>query len=156
MPKLEAIVEKFDMERCNPQFRLWLTSYPSDKFPVAILQNGVKMTLQPPKGIRANMLNTYINMEEKYFTDCPNPKSLRKLHFGLAFFHAGLQERRKFGPLGFNIPYEFTESDLKICQTQVQMFLSEFDLTGAPLLSFLKRFTPRRFSTMHTNSQSLA
>ena len=127
MGALEAKVEAFDMERCNPQFRLWLTSYPSDKFPVAILQNGVKMTLQPPKGIRANMLNTYINMEEKYFTDCPNPKSLRKLHFGLAFFHAGLQERRKFGPLGFNIPYEFTESDLKICQTQVQMFLSEFE-----------------------------
>ena len=127
MGALEAKVEAFDMERASPTFRLWLTSYPSDKFPVAILQNGVKMTLQPPKGIRANMLNTYINLEESYFSSCHQARSLKKLHFGLAFFHAAVQERRKFGPLGFNIPYEFTESDLKICQTQVQMFLSEFD-----------------------------
>ena len=127
MGALEAKVEGFDLERANPQFRLWLTSYPSDKFPVSILQNGVKMTLQPPKGIRANMINTYVNMEEGFFTSCNKARELRKLHFGLAFFHAQVQERRKFGPLGWNIPYEFTESDLKICQTQVQMFLSEFD-----------------------------
>ena len=127
MGALDAKVEGFDLERCNPAFRLWLTSYPSDQFPVSILQNGVKMTLQPPKGIRANMLNTYINMEEKFFSGCNKAQELKKLHFGLAFFHAGLQERRKFGPLGFNIPYEFTESDLKICQAQVQMFLTEFE-----------------------------
>ena len=127
MPSLEAKVEGFSIERAHPQFRLWLTSYPSDKFPVSILQNGVKMTLQPPKGIRANMMNTYFGIEEAYFGSCKKSKDLKKLHFGLAFFHALLQERRKFGPLGFNIPYEFTESDLKICQTQVQMFLNEFD-----------------------------
>jgi len=128
MPALEAKVEGFSLERAHPQFRLWLTSYPSDKFPVSILQNGVKMTLQPPKGIRANMLNTYFVMEDGYFHGCKKAKDLKKLHFGLAFFHALLQERRKFGPLGFNIPYEFTESDLKICQTQLQMFLDEFDI----------------------------
>jgi dynein heavy chain, axonemal len=127
MGALEAKVEAFDMERASPTFRLWLTSYPSDKFPVTILQNGVKMTLQPPKGVRANMINTYVNLEESYFSTCPHPRQLKKLHFGLAFFHALAQERRKFGPLGFNIPYEFTESDLKICQTQVQMFLTEFE-----------------------------
>eukprot|EP00961_Rhodomonas_salina_P075889 1018570-Rhodomonas_salina.1 len=126
MPALEATVETFSMERAHPQFRLWLTSYPSDKFPVSILQNGQKMTLQAPRGIRANMMNTYINLEEAYFESCAKPRELRKLHFGLAFFHALVQERRKFGPLGFNIPYEFTESDLKICQTQVKMFLDEY------------------------------
>ena len=38
------------------------------------------------------------------------------------------QERIKFGALGFNIPYLFTESDLIICQTQCKMFISEFDV----------------------------
>ena len=62
MPALEAKVERFSPERADPQFRLWLTSYPSDKFPVSILQNGVKMTLQPPRGVKANMQNTYFNL----------------------------------------------------------------------------------------------
>ena len=119
MPRLEAIVEKLDLERCSANFRLWLTSYPSEQFPVAILQNGIKMTLQPPKGLRANMLSTYANIDEEFFTSSKNPQQLRKLHFSLAHFHASLQERIKYGALGFNIPYSFTESDYLICQTQV-------------------------------------
>lgn len=128
MPKLEAQVIEFqEREDIDPEFRLYITSMPCPFFPVFVLQNGVKLTTEPPRGIKANMKRTYNEFDSDFLDSCKKPKEWRKLVFGISFFHASIQERRKYGPLGWNILYEFNDSDLETSLTMLKMFLEEQD-----------------------------
>jgi dynein heavy chain len=66
MPTLEKLVNDIDHDPTS-EFRLWLTSMPSNLFPVSILQNGVKVTNEPPKGIKSNMYRSYLGINEDEF-----------------------------------------------------------------------------------------
>jgi len=136
MPELERICEQFD-ETIHKDFRLWLTSMPSSKFPCSVLQNGVKMTTEPPKGLKNNLLRTYNNISEEELNACSKFEAYRKLLFGFCLFHAIVQDRRKFGAIGWNIPYEFTNEDLTVCKRQLVSLLNDYEEIPFKVLNFL-------------------
>lgn len=140
MPELERLCEEISVDKVHKDFRLWLTSMPDKHFPVAVLQNGVKMTNEPPKGLRANLKSTYYRLDDDKLNVTEKPVAYRKLLFGLSFFHAIIIERKKFGALGWNIPYEFNESDLAICKSQLEMFLDQYEAIPYEVLNILTSY----------------
>lgn len=137
LPKLEQICQEMKPEEVHEDFRLWLTSLPTPQFPVSLLQNGVKMTNEPPKGLKANLQGTWTSLTEAEINRCKKPEAFKKLLFALTFFHAVILERRKFGALGWNIPYEFTENDLAVCVTQLRDFIDMYEDIPYRVIHFL-------------------
>jgi dynein heavy chain len=136
MSRLEMIVDTLETS-IHPEFRLWMTSMPTPKFPVSALQNSVKMTMEPPSALRSNLLQTYENIEDSDLESCRKPHAYKKLLFGLSFFHAIVQARRKFGGIGWNIPYAFTLEDFDVCKKQLKIFLNDYDEVPYKVLTFL-------------------
>ena len=136
MSSLEKIVLEFgeQKETTNPDFRLFLTSMPSKAFPVAVLQNSSKLTVEPPRGMKANIKRSYVSVTQEILEETSKPEVWRKLLFSLSFYHAVIQERRKFGPLGWNKSYAFNDSDLETTFTMLRLFLEQDEVPWEALI----------------------
>ncbi|XP_021031708.1 dynein heavy chain 2, axonemal [Mus caroli] len=137
MPNLDKLVEQLQVEDPHPSFRLWLSSSPHPEFPISILQASIKMTTEPPKGLKANMTRLYQLMTEAQFTHCSKPAKYKKLLFALCFFHSILLERKKFLQLGWNIIYGFNDSDFEVSENLLSLYLDEYEETPWDALKYL-------------------
>lgn len=97
-------------------FRLFLTMEISPRVPVNLLRAGRIFVFEPPPGIRANLLRTFTAVPIARMMKPPSERA--RLYFLLAWFHAIVQERLRYVPLGWAKKYEFNESDLRVaCDT---------------------------------------
>lgn len=119
-----------------------------------LLRAGRIFVFEPPPGVKANMLRTFssipvarmckvtmagttINEDSQFYTKPSNirecsifsplqaPNERARLYFLLAWFHAVIQERLRYAPLGWSKKYEFGESDLRSACDTVDTWLDD-------------------------------
>jgi dynein heavy chain len=59
LPDLEGKIDELFKHDVDPNFKLILSANPHPNFSISLLQRSIKVTQEPPKGIKANMLRLY-------------------------------------------------------------------------------------------------
>jgi dynein heavy chain len=117
-------------EELHEDFRVWITAEPHPQFPIGLLQMGIKITNEAPVGMKAGLRNSYAWVSQDML-DVVQRYEWRQLLFVMCFLHSSVQERRKFGPIGWNIQYEYNQSDLSACVQFLQNHMIEMDAKKA-------------------------
>ena len=89
LKELEIIIESLEdkKQKPDPNFRLWLTTAPTDKFPLGILQRALKVVTEPPDGMRLNIKSSYSKLSDVDLELCQH-STYKSLIYVLSFFHA--------------------------------------------------------------------
>lgn len=112
----------------SASFRLWMTSEPTTTFPLNLIQYSVKMTYENPNGLKTSLLNSYQTklLNSQFYDSCPKQDKLfKQTLYSLTYFHVIVNERKNYGNVGWNVAYEFSESDFSQSAKQLQLFLCD-------------------------------
>jgi len=77
---------------------------------------------EPPDGLQLNCSSIINKLSDDQLNECPHP-AFKPLVYVTTFFHAIVLDRRKYGKIGWNVSYDFNESDFKISFKLLGMYL---------------------------------
>jgi dynein heavy chain len=109
--ELEKKLDEFALEGSNKKFRLFLSSDAANSIPIGLLNRCIKITNEPPAGLKANIKRAFASLNRESFDDFDS--KMKSILFGLCHFHAVMLERKQYGPMGFNMMYPFSIGDLR-------------------------------------------
>eukprot|EP00828_Plagiopyla_frontata_P009629 TRINITY_DN14982_c0_g1_i3.p1 TRINITY_DN14982_c0_g1~~TRINITY_DN14982_c0_g1_i3.p1 ORF type:complete len:673 (-),score=103.34 TRINITY_DN14982_c0_g1_i3:144-2162(-) len=148
-----SIIEEVldDLDKAKPKavqqqqqsdFRLFMTSYAATDFPKGLLEKSIKIAKENVRGIRNNIAEIYLMQnssknEIQFFDSCTKQTQWQRLYLSLAYFHAIVTERKRFGPIGWNIMYSFDLTDFLISRNQLMHFLDHYETVQFDALLYL-------------------
>ncbi|KAF2072162.1 hypothetical protein CYY_006521 [Polysphondylium violaceum] len=95
----------------HPSFRLFMTSEIHPNLPANLLRMSNVFSYENPPGVKANLLHTFNTIPAARMDKQPVERS--RIYFLLAWFHAIIQERLRYIPLGWTKFFEFNDADLR-------------------------------------------
>lgn len=119
---LDQLEKRLQSLKAQSDFRLFLTMETSPKIPANILRQGRVIMNEPPTGIRASLLESLSHFKSTRTMEGPAEKA--RLYFLLAWFHAVVQERLRFAPLGWTKTYDFNETDREAALDTIDAWLA--------------------------------
>jgi len=125
---LEKKLDTFANEGSHQNFRLFLSSDPSPDIPIGLLERSIKLTNEPPQGLKQNMKRAFSSFDKEAIED-KDPK-IKTILFALCYFHSVMIERRKFGPKGWNMHYPFSLGDLRDSALVLQNYMESNAASG--------------------------
>lgn len=128
---IKALEKNIEGENKPPHadFRLWMTTQPTSKFPLGILQRALKLVTEPPAGIKNNMEDVINRTNEEPLKNFAHP-AFRPLNYVITFMHAVVLDRAKYGKIGWNVTYDFNFSDFQISFRLLQLYLKKSTENG--------------------------
>ncbi|XP_065180851.1 dynein beta chain, ciliary-like [Sycon ciliatum] len=118
LPSLEKQLESLG-ESGHESFRVYISAEPAGEpsahiIPQGILETSIKITNEPPTGMKLNLHKSLDNFNQDTLEMCARENEFKSILFSLCYFHAVVAERRKFGPQGWNRVYPYNTGDLTI------------------------------------------
>lgn len=128
---------QIDGFKIDPGFRLWISTKAKASLPISMLQECNKIICEPMQGLKQNLSKIISSTPDEIEQACPAfSEQYKRLFFVISFYHAIMNERKRFQALGWNRIYEFSQVDYQLSQYAVISILSDLERLDAEQVHF--------------------